>query len=367
MSIADMIRSALLAALPESLHVHVPYLAGVLSDVADDRLDPEQAQERLADRTGVALVVQELAGRRIGEGRSLVSFGHHNEFGDVTIGDVALGSIVKVTVAFPRPAIGIPFQAPPLPPHFVARPEVTRELKAKLLEERATPGTLVVSAVHGLGGIGKSTLAAHLARDPEVLARFPDGVLWATLGQHPDLLSLLSGWVQALGDYELKPLGVETASKHLATLLHQKAVLLVVDDAWDPGHVRPFCQGGPRCRVLVMTRDALIAKAVDAALFDLGVLTQDQALALLAGRLDRDLLQAELDQARELAEAVGFLPLALELSAAQAADGVPWSELLKDLTAEIARLESLELPGIEEVEDEATRKRLNLRASFHRA
>ncbi len=58
MSIADEIRSALLAALPESLHGQVPDLAGVLSEVADGRLDHEQARARLADRTGVALIVR---------------------------------------------------------------------------------------------------------------------------------------------------------------------------------------------------------------------------------------------------------------------------------------------------------------------
>jgi predicted ATPase len=40
---------------------------------------------------------------------------------------------------------------------------------------------LVISAVQGLGGIGKTTLVADLARDPEVQRRYPDGVLWATL------------------------------------------------------------------------------------------------------------------------------------------------------------------------------------------
>lgn len=62
-------------------------------------------------------------------------------------------------------------------------------------------GILVVSAIHGLGGIGKSTLAAALAHNPDVQERFSDGVLWTTLGQQPELLPLLSTWIQALGDY----------------------------------------------------------------------------------------------------------------------------------------------------------------------
>lgn len=94
--------------------------------------------------------------------------------------------------------IGAPFQAPPLPPHFVPRLDACQDLKTRLLaEDTRAPGVLVVSAIHGLGGIGKTVLATALAHDSEVQDRFPDGVLWATLGQEPDLLSLLSRWIRA--------------------------------------------------------------------------------------------------------------------------------------------------------------------------
>jgi hypothetical protein len=133
---------------------------------------------------------------------------------------------------------GKPFQAPPLPPHFVPRPELSRHLLTRLIGERPANGALVISAVHGLGGLGKTTLVAALAASSEIIGLFPDGVLWATLGQHPDLLSLLGGWVQALSDDEFKPLGVGAASAQLRSLLHDKAVLLVVDDAWRSEHDR---------------------------------------------------------------------------------------------------------------------------------
>ena len=181
---------------------------------------------------------------------------------------------------------GVPFQAPPLPAHFVPRPEVTDALKARLLTDASDrPGVLVVSAIHGLGGIGKSTLAAALCYSPEVQARFPDGILWATLGQQPEQLPLLTAWIQALGDYQFRPTTVEAASTHLRTLLHDKAALLVVDDVWDPDHGRPFLVGGPRCRVLITTRRANVADEVGADLHELDVMTPEQSLALLAARL----------------------------------------------------------------------------------
>ncbi len=102
--------------------------------------------------------------------------------------------------------VGTPFQAPPLPSHFVARPEVSQDLKKRLIADSTNHlGTLVISAIHGLGGIGKTILAQALAGDPQVQERFCDGILWATLGQQPDVLSLLQGWIVALNDYDYKP------------------------------------------------------------------------------------------------------------------------------------------------------------------
>jgi len=236
-------------------------------------------------------------------------------------------------------------QAPPLPAHFVPRPEVTRDLKARLLATGPTePGVPALCALQGMGGIGKTTLAAALAHDPDpdVQDRFPDGVLWATLGQQPDILPLLSGWVQALGDYQFKPLVVETASTHpasthLRSLLQDKAALIVVDDVWDPAHVPPFLVGGPSCRVLITTRRAAVADEAGAVPIPLDVLTPEQSLDLLAAHLGRALGPAERDDARQLAEAVGFLPLALELAAVRVRRGVSWTELRRALEAEVAR------------------------------
>jgi hypothetical protein len=219
--------------------------------------------------------------------------------------------------------------------------------------------------VFGPGGVGKSTLAAAIAHDVEVQQNFPDGTLWVTLGQQPSLLSLLGGWVQALGDYQFHSSSVDATSTHLRSLLHRKRTLLVIDDGWSLSDVAPFLVAGPSGRMLITTRDALIAKSKGAWLYEVEMMTPDQAHDLLAARLGHRLEGVEKRQSDALAEAVGYLPLALELAAAQVADGVSWSELLKDLTAEVARLESLDLVGTDEIHDETLRKSLSLTASFN--
>ncbi|MCP4544324.1 MAG: hypothetical protein GY832_45010 [Chloroflexi bacterium] len=268
--------------------------------------------------------------------------------GRAIVGDdnvVISGQVTGDVYIHKRLPTGTLFQAPPLPGHFVERLEVSEGLKARLLAEEVTaPGVLVVSAIHGLGGIGKSVLAAALAHDPEVQERFPDGVLWVTLGQEPDLLSLLSGWVRALGDYGFHPTTVEVASAHLRTLLHDKAALLVVDDVWDPEHALPFQIGGPHSQMLITTRRADVADEVGADLYQLDVMTPEQSLGLLAARLGRAMEETERDEALRLSEAVGYLPLALELAAARIVRGVAWEVLQEALEEEIARLEALEGP-----------------------
>jgi len=264
---------------------------------------------------------------------------------------------------YKRPTTGAPFQVPYLPQYFVERPEHHKEIKTRLLSlEGNRTGTLVVSAIYGLGGIGKSTLAAAVAHDPKVQAQFPDGVLWVTLGQQPDLLPLLSDWIQALGDHDYKPLTLDGASKHLRTLLHDKKALLVVDDAWNPEHVEPFRVGGSSCRVLVTTREATIRGASS---YDLDVMTPNESLELLQKSQNNPLTKVEQQQAQQLAQTVGYLPLALDLAAAQVADGVSWQELLEDLNLEIARLESLQTPGADSCIHEEQRRHYSLIASFN--
>ncbi|MCA1990590.1 MAG: CHAT domain-containing protein [Coleofasciculus sp. S288] len=268
----------------------------------------------------------------------------------------------------PKPVarLGIPFQAPPLPTYFVDRPEVSQELKKRLLtSSSSTAGTLVVSAIHGLGAIGKSTLAAALAHDEAVKNHFSDGILWATLGQQPDVLSLLSGWVKALGDYNFQSTSVEATSAHLRTLLDNKAVLLVVDDAWNPKDAQHFQVGNSRCQMLVTTRDGAIADTLRASTYSLDVMKPEQAMELLTKKLGRELQDAERQSAEALAEAVGYLPLALELASAQIADGISWAVLLQDIKQEVARLKTFDRPGARDATDEKDLKTLSLTASLN--
>jgi hypothetical protein len=259
----------------------------------------------------------------------------------------------------PRRAFG-PFQSPPLPGHYVRRPLEENRLADGLLRQDEGPG-VVVSAVFGLGGIGKSTLAAAVVQTPRVRERFADGVLWVTLGQSPDLQALLGQCLRDLGDHDFRALDVRSASGRLRQLLQERAVLLVVDDAWHSEHVEPFRVDCPRCRLLVTTRKPRIADDLHAISHELDVLSPDQAVDLLATHLHRPLRDDERGPARRLAEAVGRLPLALELAAVRIGRRVPWQELLRNLEQEVAALEALENPA-----ERWTKKgKLQLEASLH--
>ncbi|MGK7921014.1 MAG: NB-ARC domain-containing protein [Trichodesmium sp.] len=226
------------------------------------------------------------------------------------------------------------FQAPPLPRYYVDRPEYSDNLKANLLRNLSDTQTIVVTAIHGLGAVGKSTLATAVAYDEEVQSRFADGILWVTLGQEPNILTMLSGWVQALGDYNFKPTTVEATANHLRTLLFDKSVLLVVDDAWSPDHAQIFNLGGSRCQVLVTTREKAIADFLEAETYSLDVMTLSQSMQLLSQRLEREIIGEEAKQVEVVVEKLRYLPLALELAATQVADGISWQVLLADIKRE---------------------------------
>ncbi|BAY43590.1 regulatory protein [Scytonema sp. HK-05] len=307
---------------------------------------------------------QDVFQRAFEEGQVAIQLEHFSE-GQIPVIKIKTKDKPSKPIYKNRLPKGVPFQAPPLPAYFVERPEYSQGLKNRLLTELSDTRTLVITAIHGLGSVGKSTLAAALAHDEDVQAHFCDGILWATLGQQPDVLPLLSGWVQALGDYEFKPTSIEAATNHLRTLLYDKAVLLVVDDAWNTKDAQAFNVGGSRCQVLVTTREGMIADALGASTYSLDVMKPEQAMELLTKKLGRNLQDAERQPAADLAASLGYLPLALELAAAQVMSGQSWAILLKDIQGEIARLKSFDRPGGGGNSDEASLKKLSLTASFN--
>ncbi len=258
----------------------------------------------------------------------------------------------------------IPAQAPAIRSGYIPRPEVLAGLKAHL----APTGALKVVALHGMPGSGKSVMAAAVVADEEwTSANFPDGVLWASVGLSPDLTSILSGWIQALGGSDLRFTEPGAAKYALQSLLSYRAVLIIIDDVWEAAHGSSLVVGGSRCSVLVTTREAAVARACQVPPDDIlpmpPTMTKEQARTLLAGG-SHSLPEAFLTIADDVASAVGRLPLALQLAAAQAADGVPWQEIRDNLQIEMARLETLDLPGADELEDPHLARQQSLLASL---
>lgn len=89
-----------------------------------------------------------------------------------------------------------------LPAYYVPRPELLDQLRQALLtdpNDMALVSGVQMNALHGMGSIGKSVMARALCEDSAVQAAFPDGILWATVGQQPDLIPRLREWVEQLG------------------------------------------------------------------------------------------------------------------------------------------------------------------------
>lgn len=218
----------------------------------------------------------------------------------------------------------------PLPPNYIPRPELLAEVRERLLA--GTVGLALTSAIqvkqadvlHGMGGIGKSVLARALCDDPDVQAAFPDGILWATLGQTPDLTARLREWIETLGGIvgQTAPT-LDQLRNTLAEALRDRACLLIVDDAWRKAHLEPFCAGGSSCRRLITTRDAALAEGLDAGVYPVPVMAPDQAVVLLeewAGA------EVEAKVKAEIVKQLGYLPLAVRLAGAQLRekDPVEW-------------------------------------------
>src|SRR6185503_6827627 len=112
----------------------------------------------------------------------------------------------------------------------------------------------------GMGGIGKTSLAVHLAH--RLRGQFPDGVLWAHVSTS-EPLDILDSWARAYHcDFSALP-DLDSRASAVRALLADKTVLIILDDVWDAARARPLLVGGPAASVLLTGRDMDVAQALD--------------------------------------------------------------------------------------------------------
>lgn len=223
---------------------------------------------------------------------------------------------------------------PRLPPKFLPRLEDLNALKEKILGEDQQPvavtGTRRGVSIQGMGGIGKSVLAAAIARDESVRQAFPDGVYWVSLGQEPNVLSLQTELARELEDKTPEFSDVSGGKKYLTELLISRSCFVILDDIWQEQHLRAFDMLGDQCQMLITTRDSGLVTGIGAVEHSLILLSPVQARVLLAGWTGCTVTELP-SQANEIARECGYLPLALSMAGAMLKKSRRWERVLQRL------------------------------------
>jgi DNA-binding SARP family transcriptional activator/Tfp pilus assembly protein PilF len=273
----------------------------------------------------------------------------------ILAGDPALQDLAPTTDRRGRPVPAsqpVPRELPALVAGFTGR---TRELQrlSQLLDPTGAAGRpVVISAIDGMGGVGKSALAVQAAH--QLIERFPDGQLYvnlhgATPGQPPRTpISALGQLLRSLGlEPTAIPAEAEEAAARWRSLAAQRRLLILLDNAHDAAQVRLLLPGSPTCAVLVTSRQVL--GSLDGAhLLHLDLLPQQQALALLGRLIGQQRVAAEPAAAEEVVRLCGRLPLAVRIAGARLADRPTWPvrELADRLADATRRLEELTAEGL---------------------
>ncbi|MFI6083384.1 ATP-binding protein [Streptomyces sp. NPDC051217] len=258
-----------------------------------------------------------------------------------------------------RPSAGPrPRQLPADVPGFVNRVQELDQLNAVVAGENSDPLVISVCVIAGTAGAGKTSLAlrwAHQARD-----RFPDGQLYVNLrgydpGEPVTAEEALHRFLPALGvPAQSVPQNIDAAAALYRSLLSDRRMLVLLDNASTAGQVRPLLPGGPGCLVLVTSRSRLSGLAVrdGARRLTLGTLPQAEAVALLRAVTAGYRPEDDLEKLTELADLCARLPLALRIAAERAASRphLRLDDLIADLRDESALWDALSTGDDEEAE-----------------
>ena len=223
----------------------------------------------------------------------------------------------------------VPRQLPAAPGHFAGRAEELKALTGVLGHSGQAGGTVVISAIDGMAGVGKTALAVHAAH--RLAERFGDGQLFIDLHgytqgyQARTAADALEQFLRALGVPPQRiPQDIEERAAVYRQRLAGTRTLIVLDNAAGEAQVRPLLPGAAGCMVLVTSRRRL--KALDDAVaLPLDVLSPADAIALLRTVAGPDRVPGDDPVLPEVAELCGRLPLALRIAATLIRHRPAWS------------------------------------------
>ena len=246
--------------------------------------------------------------------------------------------------AEPAPTPVRPAQLPATVPDFTGRSAFVKELGEVL--STAEGRVMAVSAVAGIGGVGKTTLAVHVAH--QARAAFPDGQLYVDLqgagARSAEPETVLGSFLRALGTADSAiPDSLEERAALYRSVLDGRRVLVLLDNARDAAQVRPLLPGTEGCAALVTSRVRMVDLA-GAHLVDLDVMSPDEALSLFTKIVGEERVASEREAALDVVAACGFLPLAIRIAASRLAARRTWTVavLAAKLADERRRLDELQ-------------------------
>jgi DNA-binding SARP family transcriptional activator/tetratricopeptide (TPR) repeat protein len=246
--------------------------------------------------------------------------------GHILAGDKTLIAPQPASPAFAAAAT-IPRQLPAAVPAFIGR-RGELETLASILGNAETAGAVVISAINGMPGIGKTALALHAAH--QLAGNFPDGQLFIDLhgytqGHKPRAPGDALGWL--LRALAVPPRQIpEDTEERAAVFRHRLAgtsTLLVLDNAASEAQVRPLLPGSATCLVVITSRRRL--KGLDAHVLALDVLPQSDAAALVCAAANSERVNADDPVLAEVADLCGRLPLALRIAGRLLSHRPAWS------------------------------------------